>query len=390
MKIKQLLISLSALTLFSCGGGTQNNNNEGAQAQQTADTQGAAESQPMDETVTLPDEVVKFINSLPKQPDKPLYDCLTNYLTDDGHYFDEVYNLYPIKSGGFAIICIRRDDYEENESVFSYIPYIYKDGVAKTAREIMPVPDIGLFINNDKMKGHEAEAKTLVELYNKSPRDYVFYAVNQGELIIHAGIKLNKDNILNLDYNDELYYDLAYNFFLAAYKWDGEKFAYYDMLAEFIKSLPKKADKPVYSFTDEYDIKQEYCANKIDYYALPHKDGGYTALVRYQAQCEATLFWDNFSYVCKDGKITKIENILPVPDVNDLLDADKCKGRDDQVAEIKKQYNSGPHLYLLYSFTETGELHATMEGNGCEQWGESDLELMKDAVYTWNGEKFIK
>ena len=127
MKIKHLLISLSALALLSCGGGTQNNNNEGAQAQQTSDTQGAAESQPMDETVTLPDEVVKFINSLPKQPDKPLYDCPTHYLTDDGHYFDEVYNLYPIKSGGFAIICIRRDDYEENESVFSYIPYIYKN-----------------------------------------------------------------------------------------------------------------------------------------------------------------------------------------------------------------------------------------------------------------------
>ncbi len=113
------------------------------------------------------------------------------------------------------------------------------------------------------------------------------------------------------------------------------------------------------------------------------------ALVCYQAQCEATLFWDNFTYVSKDGKITKVENILPVPDVNDLLDADKCKGLDAQVNDIKKQYNSAPKNYLLYSITDYGELNVTMEGNGCEQWGESDLDLMKNAVYTWDGEKFV-
>lgn len=365
MKIKHLLISLSAVALFSCGGGTQNTNNEGAQSAQTADSQGEAESQPVDETVTLPEEVVKFINSLPKQPDKPFFKLGSNINYDGELDTDDRYFLYPIKSGGFVIIFEHNEHSEDGEDVWSYTPYIYKDGVAKTSREIMPVPDATLFVSEDN-KDVQNEA------FNKNLSDYVYYVISDSLPIIHAGLKLGE-----------------YKFFLPVYKWDGEKFAYYDMLAEFIKTLPKKADKPVYSLTDAYFILSQYCDNKIDYYALPHKNGGYTALVCYQAQCEATLFWDNFSYISKDGKITKVENILPVPDVNDLLDADKCKGLDNQVADIKKQYNSAPLDYLLYFITDSGELHATMEGNGCEQWGESDLDLMRDAVYTWNGEKFV-
>ena len=380
--MKKTLLLIPAIALLSCGGNSNSTDSVHTDSTNTDTT--LAQSEPVDQTLPLPDAVGKFINSLPKSPDKPFYLFLNNGSNDEGVFDDDHYYIYPIKSGGHAIIRQHCEFPEEGEPQLSYIPYIYKDGEAKPASHIMPIPDISLFFNNDKLKGHESDIKLITETYNKNPRNYVYYAVSENEPIIHSGVDFEK-----FSFDDQLYPILAYNFFLPAYKWDGEKFAYYDMLAEFVKTLPKKAGKPVYSFTDEYDIRQKYCGNTIVYYALPHKNGGYMALVCYQAQCEATLFWDNFTYVSKDGKITKVENILPVPDVNDLLDADKCKGHDAQVNDIKKQYNSAPKNYLLYSITESGELNATMEGNGCEQWGESDLDLMKNAVYTWDGEKFV-
>jgi hypothetical protein len=35
-------------------------------------------------------------------------------------------------------------------------------------------------------------------------------------------------------------------------------------------------------------------------------------------------------------------------------------------------------------------MNVSAAGNGCEQWGECDLDLMVQAIYKWDGEKFVR
>ena len=162
-----------------------------------------------------------------------------------------------------------------------------------------------------------------------------------------------------------------------------------DSFFEFVKNLPQTPDQQVYHVYDSYEIEEQFCEINEDSYALPMKDGGYMAMYSYNSQCEATMEWYDSTFICKNGEINKVGNILPVPEMRLMLDSEKCKGREAQVQDIIAQYNKHPQWYLLYGLKDNGALIVSAEGNGCEQWGEIDLELMRDIVYQWDGEKFV-
>jgi len=49
--------------------------------------------------------------------------------------------------------------------------------------------------------------------------------------------------------------------------------------------------------------------------------------------------WYDSTFICKNGEINKVGNILPVPEMRLMLDSEKCKGREAQVQDIIAQYN---------------------------------------------------
>ena len=162
-----------------------------------------------------------------------------------------------------------------------------------------------------------------------------------------------------------------------------------DSFFDYVRNLPQTPDKLVYHVYDGYEIEEAFCLINEDYYALPMKNGGYLAMYSYKSQCEATMDWYDSTFICKNGEIRKVTNILPVPEMRLMLDSEKCKGREAQVQDIIAQYNEHPQWYLLYGIMNNCALVVSAEGNGCEQWGENDLEFMRDIVYQWDGEQFV-
>lgn len=385
---KQILILLSfgALALYSCGGGSQPKQGVAAQA---ADTVQSADNTAEigNEIVSVPEAFLKFVNGLPKSPDKEVYSLLIQKDFQEGLVFNnELYRAYPMKNGGYLTICISSMMNNNYECDNKYLTYAYKDGDLKPVENVLPLPDANMLIDNKKKAGHEAEVKSIVAIINKHIAEVVYYVIPDDKNIIRVGAKRM---VADPDWQDEYYPLLSYDNNLSTYKWDGEKFAPCDMLEEFVKTLPAKPDKPCYIFRDEYDIESEFCGIVDSYYGLPMKDGGYMIVFDHNSQCESTMFWNDCTYTYKNGKLTKVDNILPKPNAVDLLDAAKCKGNDAAVKNIIKQYNSSPISYLLYMVEEDGNLQVSMTGNGCEQWGEADLDYMKNAVYKWDGEKFV-
>lgn len=162
-----------------------------------------------------------------------------------------------------------------------------------------------------------------------------------------------------------------------------------DSFFEFVKNLPTTPDKLIYHVYNAYEIEEAFCLINEDDYALPMKNGGYMAMYSYKSQCEATFEWYDSTFIYKNGEFRKATNILPVPEMSLMLDSEKCKGREAQVQDIIAQYNEHPQWYLLYSIMDNGALVVSAEGSGCEQWAENDLELMRDIIYFWDGEKFV-
>ena len=381
-----ILLSLGALALYSCGGASQPNQGGAAQSSDTAQTAGNTAETAI-ETVAVPEAFLKFVNGLPKSPDKEVYALLIENEYQTGLMYDnDLYRAYPMKNGGYMTIYVSSSMDENYKSDNKYATFVFKDGDLKRVENVLPLPDGNILIDNNQKAGHEAEVKSLVEIINKHISETVYYIIPEDKNIIRVGTGYMATDP---DWKEGYYSLLKYDPELSTYKWDGEKFAPCNVLEEFAKKLPAKPDKPCYIYRDEYDIESEFCGNINSYYGFPMKDGGYMIVFDHNSQCESSMFWYDNTYTYQNGKLTKVDNILPKPNAVDLLDAAKCKGNDAAVKNIIKQYNSSPISYLLYMVEEDGNLQVSMTGNGCEQWGEADLDYMKNAVYKWDGEKFV-
>ncbi len=376
MKKHFLIFPFAALALFSCGSGNQNQNQTTINTETTIATDNDVASDIS--TDSVPEMLKKFVNSLPQTPDKQIYH---NSEVNDKNYSKNNCYAYPLKSGGYLTIFQHT---EMNNQTLN--AYTFKDGKFYTADNDLPIPDIKFLFRDDKTKGHEQDIKEITAIFNKHSRDFVVYAPNDKKPELRAKLSAN---FSEAEYKESYGEIIDYRSLMQCYQWNGEKFVFVDKFTEFMKSLPQTADKSKYQENDFYDLPWEMTSITEDYYAFPLKDGGYMGMFSYNGECEASMWWGDYTYIFKNGTLTKDDNILPVPEAALLLDQEKCKQNPSKAADITKQYNKHPKEYLLYSITENGNLGVSMRGNGCEQWGEDDLDYMKNADYKWDGEKFV-
>ena len=130
---------------------------------------------------------------------------------------------------------------------------------------------------------------------------------------------------------------------------------------------------------------------------FPLKSGGWAVCHQHIEAAESTpgyYAYETFKY--DGGKLEKAD-FLVVPPIDDLLDAEKCRGHEEMVEQIKKNYHSRPKDFLVYDFNakqKTIEInlrpidYESEESTG--NWSEAHFNLVKPAIYHWNGERFVK
>ena len=395
MKKKFLILPAIAL-LASCGGGQQQK--QTTQNEDTTQKVVATEPQQKevleedddeDELAGLPEAFFKFVEKLPKSPNKQVYfqdeseDIVDGYAVANEFCF-----AFPIKSGGYLTIyqqATLNNDFQANHWCGTFL---YKNNELHSIHKVLPIPDKSYLIDKNIESNQTADAKGLTELVNKNPYNFVYYVFSQDEPIVRAGFH---SPFAECEGWKESFADvIRYDYDLPTFKWDGERFVSYDALTEFTKTLPAKPDKPFYRADNEYDIHILFCYVSNTYYALPMNDGGYMVLWAHTTGSESSSEGNYVTYIYKNGKITSKNNILPVPETKEFLDQDKCKNNMTKAQEIENQYKESPEMYLSYTLTDEGKLNVSIKDNGCEQWGEDDLEYIQDVVFKWDGEKFVK
>ena len=386
--MKKIIIPTLALALASCGGGTttQNTATDTTAATTTAPAP-TSENNDVVDVSKLPKQFVNFLEKLPESPahsprKNVAYQSFNEEVGDDKTIY-YTFCACPKKDGGYIDLCAIT---EYNQGCFvskSFDTYIDNGDKMKRIQNVLPIPPL----NADVKAGNEADFNAFEAIYKQRPLDFIYYNIDS-DGVIRAILVAPTGKAPEWD--DKYYKFLEQNYNAPTYRWDGEKFVQFDMLAEFLNGLPKSPDKPVYHTRFGYGTQEMYCGNGIDYYALPKKDGGYMAIANYTEECEASMWWRYFTYIYKNGKLQSVDDILPVPEMTTLLDHEKCKGKDAQVQNIIKQYDENPSGCLLYYIQDDGTMKVSAEGNGCEQWGECDLDLMVTATYKWDGEKFVR
>ena len=130
---------------------------------------------------------------------------------------------------------------------------------------------------------------------------------------------------------------------------------------------------------------------------FPLKSGGWVVCHQHIEAAESTpgyYAYETFKY---DGTKLEKADFLVVPSIDELLDAQKCRGHEEMVEQIKKNYSSRPKDFLVYDFTalqKTIEINLRPIDYESEEesgnWSEAHFDLVKPVVYRWNGERFVK
>ncbi len=178
-----------------------------------------------------------------------------------------------------------------------------------------------------------------------------------------------------------------------------------------IEVAEKLAEKDLAGFsTNDLEKLEEYQPEHIfnfrpwdmgiDIHCFPYKDDGCAVVVILDLVCDycgmaSSKEYKLFSY--KDGAITKINNLLPKPGIDDFY-ANAADFPKDTYNDLKKAIAST----IWYSVTDDAKLLATAE---VVKWDGEDRILAKSLVplidnneswdfpstsYIWDGEKFVR
>ena len=225
---KSLIIALAAITLYSCGSGTNQNQNNGATntdttATQNTDTAAKVEtshcgvSTPVDESPvdespaddptqkTYIDRVKQYAAKLPTAYADTVYYFYKSVMPNGDNRTDEDYYLLPYKSGGFFVIV--RICSMESGNVYNYdYHYNYINGEFTKAKDVYPTPKYTDFVSD----GNAADAERIAQL-----TDGFVSSFSEGVLRVDALPS-------GLEEGEELQEIEKYQH--ATYKWNGEKF----------------------------------------------------------------------------------------------------------------------------------------------------------------------
>ncbi len=355
------------LCLSSCGGnGTQTQ----SQASDSTDTAAAAESK--GDALSVKEDNLdmrffyRFVEKLPQQSsDKKLYTDGDPYEDGNGNQQNEYYYAFPMKNGGYAAVYRFSKLTNHNTLRHWYRAFTYKDGQFQRADNI-------LF---DMLGKYNLKDQTELDSVTTLVIDFTTYDIQSQEPEICAVLcphhLTDKDNYLVADFDS-----------LQVFRWDGDKF----VNADFMSCLPSKPDRPVYHglislVEDELGFKAD-----IHHYALPMKSGGYLDInTRITLNGPFTIRQIS-TCTYQNGTVKKVDGVLPVPTIDELLPPEKNKDADITPNDIKKN----PEDFYFYRIGGNGELTLCAEGDGWYPWSETPYTTMEDVLYIWDGVKFIK
>ena len=182
---------------------------------------------------------------------------------------------------------------------------------------------------------------------------------------------------------------VAYQIFKAIWEQDGETF-----------DQPCPEDCTV-EFSNEFDEQEGFYAEQA-VYCYPLKDGGWLGIYKTVDAAEGSGgFYSYKAYTWKDGVLTQVQNILPIPALDDLLSSEAMAQHPEATARLRALYEAHPEEFLIYDLFPKeqnilAELHPLdLEASeSAGHWEESfwDLRVIYEAFpqYHWTGESFEK
>ena len=157
------------------------------------------------------------------------------------------------------------------------------------------------------------------------------------------------------------------------------------------------SDDP-FSYASSYDAGCEGCYASLGIHCYPLKEGGYLVAfdnVYAGPGCAGDYNFATWTY--KDGVLDTITGILPLPELEQLLNPSKTGPYKAEIADFKEMYDNGPLYYLYFIFNPPQSLSVELYPYDCEDTYPGMAESMlssydgdKILKYLWNGEKFVK
>ena len=431
MKIKHLPFALAAITLFSCGGGTNQNQNTGA-ANDTA----TVETPQCDVSTTPPqkDILTEYAVSILKdhlEVGDVVADKITNecepfnnhpYAGDNFRFFEHedgnfsmywYLYFYPKKSGGYEVIVeITGAGGDAYEPIYNYEKFICQDDKITKAENIVDMKITDFYSNSDKFP------KAAVEAIETAIKEHPDIGIGDNKITASFNPwyweEYDNDFVQVLPKPLEGFEDKEGDVFPSiSYIWNGEKFirdpeckpyeedlSLFDIESDevrekkFLANLPKHYTDSVYEFsTESIDEDADFHSGNFDYYfPYKNKEGEYFVLSVFQVSSAGANSCDFSSFNYKDGEKKKIEDFLPVPKLSELINPDQREKHPELYNELEQECKDGIQYYSSNYDSYTKSLTLFLFFDDQELWDKYD-ELSNGSLeshYKWNGEKFVK
>ncbi|MBR4266866.1 MAG: hypothetical protein IKQ46_12505 [Bacteroidales bacterium] len=373
MKKQLLILSIPALTLLSCGG----NPNQSQNNTQTADTATNC-STTTDNTATPKEESV--LQQVWNQIKFDGKDCVhepdfqgdtIKFQAECGQYIEGNIYCFALEGNAYKVLL----------HFFSYpLNPVESEDKMDSFND--------LYLKQFDFKdGKLTECTIQDELKRYKVNSNIYY-------------KNNILNITNYETNEE-----------ADFVWDGKKFVIQPKQESqtvnakdiFMKKHPEIKSIEWYQETPLkcYGYPEEACEGCNSSEALacyPLNDGGY--LVVFESAFGGPGCSTEYSFYTQkflNDKFTNVDKILPLPQLDDLLNPDKTANYKQDIDEFRKLYEKSPDNYLCYEFQPPKTLTVRLHAWDCEEAILNMDKVMLDPYqndkvpqYKWDGEKFVK
>ena len=142
----------------------------------------------------------------------------------------------------------------------------------------------------------------------------------------------------------------------------------------------------------------EGCYSGEELACYPLKDGGYlVAFTHVFGGPGCSGEYDYWTQIYKDGVLTDVKDVLPIPELDDLLNPSKTENYKNDIAEFRAMFEKSPMGYIYYEFQPPMSLSVRLYPWDCEEaYYNMDKVMLspynddKVPEYSWDGERFVK
>ena len=142
----------------------------------------------------------------------------------------------------------------------------------------------------------------------------------------------------------------------------------------------------------------EGCYSGEELACYPLKDGGYlVAFTHVFGGPGCSGEYDYWTQIYKDGVLTDVKDVLPIPELDDLLNPSKTENYKNDIAEFRAMFEKSPMGFIYYEFQPPMSLSVRLYPWDCEEaYYNMDKVMLspynddKVPEYKWDGVKFVK